>query len=93
MSFFNENLNFDRIYKIYSVSRDMEDKHEDLSDIESKYLHGAIDAMLALMGESNRFTNLIELDVVDENESELFFEELKKCFLDTETQGELNEEI
>jgi len=75
MSILSNYLNVKRIDKIYNSIESLHS--DDLSYGEFMYLAGAMDALIAMVGDENRFTQLLKIDVQSPVESEAFLEELR----------------
>ncbi len=75
MSVLDNYLNIDRIDKIYNSIQALQ-SHE-LTYGEFMYLAGAMDALMSMVGNENRFTQLLKIDVKSPIESEEFLEELR----------------
>jgi len=75
MSILDNYLNIDRINKIYNSIDALHSS--ELSYGEFMYLTGAMDALMAMVGNENRFTQLLKIDVQSPIETEEFLEELR----------------
>jgi len=75
MSILDNYLNIDRIDKIYNSIRALHS--QELSYGEFMYLAGAMDALMSMVGNENRFTRLLGVDINLPEEKEEFLKELK----------------
>jgi len=75
MSVLDSYLNIDRIDRIYNAIESL-NSHK-MAYGEFMYLAGAMDALMAMVGNENRFTDLLKVDVKSPIESEEFLEELR----------------
>jgi len=75
MTVLDNYLNIERIDKIYNSIETL--RPHDLPYGEFMYLAGAMDVLMAMVGNENRFTQLLKIDVESPTESAEFLEELR----------------